>query len=68
MEFHRKNNYFVSHMPNKEATEAFARSIFPDQVFEDAKKEFREFYVGESDALEAAEKAFRNLVNLLLKR
>lgn len=40
--------------------------VLPDQVFEDAKREFREFYTGESDRLHAAEKAFRNLLTLLL--
>lgn len=54
-------------MSRKERTEAFVRSAFPDQTFEEAKKDFREFYTGENDRLQAAEKAYRNLVVLLLK-
>jgi ppGpp synthetase/RelA/SpoT-type nucleotidyltranferase len=36
-------------------------------VFEEAKKEFREYYLQEHSNLQAAEKGFRNLIVLLLK-
>lgn len=54
-------------LKKRETTEAFARSAFPEQTFEEAKKEFREFYISELENLLAAEKAFRNLISLLLK-
>lgn len=51
----------------KDKMEQFVRSAFPQQTFETAKARFREFYTGETDKLQAAEKAFRNLVALLLQ-
>lgn len=54
-------------MTKKDRLERFERAAFPDQFFEEAKKEFREFYLAQQDTLQAAEKAFRNLVVLLLR-
>lgn len=54
-------------MSRKENVEKFVREAMPSQTFEEAKKEFREFYISEGSSINAAEKAFRNLVGLLLK-
>lgn len=51
----------------KEKLEIFERLAMPDRYFEQAKAEFKEFYNQNFEKLQAAEKAFRNLVVLLLK-
>lgn len=54
-------------MGRKENIEEFSRMAFPEKYFEIAKTEFRDYYLGQTDTLVAAEKAFRNLILLLLK-
>lgn len=54
-------------MSQKENVEKFMRSAMPEKTFEEAKKEFREYYVSKELSIKAAEKAFRNLIVLLLK-
>lgn len=50
-----------------EQLEAFERKSQPDQYFEKAKVEFRQFYNDSFPSLQAADKAFRNLIILLLE-
>lgn len=54
-------------MTKKDRLAEFERRAFPSTYFDTAKKHFRDYYLDEARNLEAAEKAFRNLVVLLTK-
>lgn len=54
-------------MNKRERLKFFEAQAFPDTFFKQAQSEFREYYNSELSNLQAAEKAFRNLIVLLLK-
>ena len=51
----------------RELVEQFIRQIDPEKAFNEAKRDFKEYYGTHVPDLQAAEKAFRNLIVLLLR-
>lgn len=51
-----------------ERLQEFERKAMPDQYFQESRTKFKEFYGSNFSDLRSAEKAFRNIVTLLLRR